>query len=123
MTATRQQEENDSLRMYIQVHPEGKYVVDIAPEIDIAQLTPTVRVALRNDSYQLHKILPNKVDPLVSLMMVEKVPDSTYEMVGGLEQQIKEIKEVIELPVKHPELFESLGIAQPKVCCTRYCQF
>jgi 26S proteasome regulatory subunit T6 len=51
-------------------------------------------------------------------MMVEKVPDSTYEMVGGLEQQIKEIKEVIELPVKHPELFESLGIAQPKVTKT-----
>jgi len=62
----------------------------------------------------LHKILPNKVDPLVSLMMVEKVPDSTYEMVGGLDKQIKEIKEVIELPVKHPELFEALGIAQPK---------
>lgn len=49
-------------------------------------------------------------------MMVEKVPDSTYEMVGGLDKQIKEIKEVIELPVKHPELFEALGIAQPKVC-------
>lgn len=97
-----------------QVHPEGKYVVDIGSDIDISTLTPTVRVALRNDSYQLHKVLPNKVDPLVSLMMVEKVPDSTYEMVGGLEKQIKEIKEVIELPVKHPELFESLGIAQPK---------
>merc|ERR1712170_263103 len=55
-----------------------------------------------------------KVDPLVSLMMVEKVPDSTYEMVGGLQKQIKEIKEVIELPVKHPELFDALGIAQPK---------
>ena len=48
-------------------------------------------------------------------MMVEKVPDSTYEMVGGLDKQIKEIKEVIELPVKHPELFDALGIAQPKV--------
>lgn len=47
-------------------------------------------------------------------MMVEKVPDSTYEMVGGLDNQIKEIKEVIELPVKHPELFDALGIAQPK---------
>ena len=58
-----------------------------------------------------------QVDPLVSLMMVEKVPDSTYEMVGGLDKQIKEIKEVIELPVKHPELFEALGIAQPKVGC------
>ena len=99
----------------------------------------------KSDSYVLHKILPNKVDPLVSLMMVEKVPDSTYEMIGGLEKQIKEIKEgnflyhrsreidwifinvymlkqnnsklifiVIELPVKHPELFEALGIAQPK---------
>merc|ERR1712121_384967 len=80
----------------------------------MANVTPNARVALRNDSYTLHKILPNKVDPLVSLMMVEKVPDSTYEMVGGLDKQIKEIKEVIELPVKHPELFDALGIAQPK---------
>ncbi|RKP14950.1 26S protease regulatory subunit 8 [Piptocephalis cylindrospora] len=101
-------------KVLVKTHPEGKYVVDIASDIDSAQLMPNVRVALRSDSYQLHKILPNKVDPLVSLMMVEKVPDSTYEMVGGLDQQIKEIKEVIELPVKHPELFESLGIAQPK---------
>jgi len=89
-------------------------VVDIAADIDIGTLKPTLRVALRSDSYTLHKVLPNKVDPLVSLMMVEKVPDSTYEMVGGLDKQIKEIKEVIELPVKHPELFEALGIAQPK---------
>jgi 26S proteasome regulatory subunit T6 len=56
-----------------------------------------------------------QVDPLVSLMKVEKVPDSTYDMIGGLDQQIKEIKEVIELPIKHPELFEALGVAQPKV--------
>jgi 26S proteasome regulatory subunit T6 len=89
-------------------------VVDLDSDIDVATITPTLRVALRSDSYQIHKVLPNKVDPLVSLMMVEKVPDSTYDMVGGLDKQIKEIKEVIELPVKHPELFESLGIAQPK---------
>ncbi|KAJ3124736.1 26S protease regulatory subunit 8 [Nowakowskiella sp. JEL0407] len=101
-------------KVLVKVHPEGKYVVDIHSAVDINQLTPTVRVALRSDSYQLHKVLPNKVDPLVSLMMVEKVPDSTYEMVGGLDRQIKEIKEVIELPVKHPELFDALGIAQPK---------
>jgi ATP-dependent 26S proteasome regulatory subunit len=69
-------------------------VVDIDKNIDINDVTPNCRVALRNDSYTLHKILPNKVDPLVSLMMVEKVPDSTYEMVGGLDKQIKEIKEV-----------------------------
>ena len=45
------------------------------------------------------------IDPLVSLMKVEKVPDSTFDMIGGLDQQVKEIKEVVELPIKHPELF------------------
>ncbi|KAI3420224.1 26S protease regulatory subunit 8 [Globodera pallida] len=104
----------DKQKALVKVHPEGKYVVDIDKSIDIAKLTTACRVALRADSYALHMILPNKVDPLVSLMMVEKVPDSTYEMIGGLNSQIKEIKEVIELPVKHPELFEALGIAQPK---------
>ena len=46
---------------------------------------------------QFVKSFLTKVDPLVSLMMVEKVPDSTYEMVGGLDKQIKEIKEVLNL--------------------------
>jgi 26S proteasome regulatory subunit T6 len=80
----------------VKVNPEGKYIVDIEKNIDSAKLTPSTRVALRNDSYALHKILPNKIDPLVSLMKVEKVPDATYEMVGGLDKQIKEIKEVIK---------------------------
>jgi len=101
-------------KILVKVNPEGKYVVDLDKAIDITKVTPNSRVALKNDSYVLHKILPNKVDPLVSLMRVEKVPNSTYEMIGGLDKQIKEIKEVIELPIKHPELFESLGIAQPK---------
>ena len=104
----------DKKKVLVKVHPEGKFVVDIDKSIKIEDVTANSRVALRSDSYVLHKILPSKVDPLVSLMMVEKVPDSTYEMVGGLDKQIKEIKEVIELPVKHPELFEALGIAQPK---------
>merc|ERR1712137_197270 len=101
-------------KVLVKVGQEGKYVVDIEKDIDIEKCTPNTRIALRSDSYVLHKILPNKVDPLVSLMRVEAMPDSTYELVGGLDEQIKEIKEVIELPIKHPELFESLGIAQPK---------
>lgn len=43
------------------MHPEGKFVVDIDKNIDINDVTPNCRVALRNDSYTLHKILPNKV--------------------------------------------------------------
>mmetsp|Transcript_17925 Transcript_17925/g.37488 ORF Transcript_17925/g.37488 Transcript_17925/m.37488 type:complete len:391 (-) Transcript_17925:92-1264(-) len=101
-------------KVLVKVNPEGKYVVDLDKDIDINKCTPNTRVALRNDSYALHKILPTKVDPLVSLMKVEKVPDSTYDMIGGVDKQIREIKEVIELPIKHPELFDSLGVAQPK---------
>ncbi|OQR75849.1 26S protease regulatory subunit 8-like, partial [Tropilaelaps mercedesae] len=101
-------------KVLVNLTPEEKYVVDVEPDVDIKQLTPNCRVALREDNYKLHKILPDKVDPLVSLMMVEKVPDSNFSMIGGLDRQIREIKEVIELPVKHPELFEALGITQPK---------
>lgn len=75
-------------KVLVKVHPEGKYVVDIDKDIDITKITPATRVALRNDSYTLHKILPSKVDPLVSLMKVEKVPDSTYDMIGGLDKQV-----------------------------------
>jgi len=101
-------------RVLVKVGSEGKYVVGMSPKVDVAALLPNTRVALRSDSYVLHKILPSKVDPLVALMRVEAVPDANYDMVGGLDRQVKEMKEVIELPIKHPELFESLGIAQPK---------
>jgi len=101
-------------KVLVKVRTEGKYIVDIDKELDIKDIKEHARVALRHDSYTLHKILPSKVDPLVSLMRVEKVPDATYDMVGGLDKQIRQIKEVIELPIKHPELFDSLGIAQPK---------
>lgn len=50
---------------------------------------------VQSNSQEVNVENPVKVDPLVSLMMVEKVPDSTYEMIGGLDKQIKEIKEVI----------------------------
>ena len=57
-------------KVLVKVNPEGKYVVDVDKEIDIVKCTPNTRVALRSDSYTLHKILPTKVDPLVSLMKV-----------------------------------------------------
>lgn len=88
--------------------------VDIEKAYYFDSINPGKRVALRNDSYVLHFILPTMVDPLVSLMMIEKVTNSTYNAIGGLDIQIKEIKEVIELPIKHPELFIALGVTQPK---------
>lgn len=101
-------------KILVKLGGDGKYVVEAEKDVDMTKLTVNTRVALRSDSYAIHRILPTKVDPLVSLMKVEKVPDSTYDMVGGLKKQIQEIKEVIELPIKHPELFDALGVSQPK---------
>jgi hypothetical protein len=46
---------------------------------------------------------------------VEKAPLESYADVGGLEQQVTEIKEAVELPLTHPELYEDIGIKPPKV--------
>jgi len=44
----------------------------------------------------------------------ERVPEVSYEDVGGLEDEIKKVREMVELPLKHPEIFERLGIEAPK---------
>ena len=62
----------DKKKVLVKVHPEGKFVVDLDKNIDINDITPNCRVALRNDSYTLHKILPNKVDPLVRKITLRK---------------------------------------------------
>ena len=48
-------------------------------------------------------------------MKVEKAPLESYADIGGLEDQIQEIKEAVELPLAHPELYEDIGIKPPKV--------
>ncbi len=53
-------------------------------------------------------------NPESSDVSEEKVLEFTYEDVGGLEDEVKKIREMIELPLKHPELFETLGIEPPK---------
>ncbi|CUS12829.1 unnamed protein product [Tuber aestivum] len=117
-----------SKRVLVKVHPEGKYGSSgpghrryIKANSGETCDSAFGYLPIREDATELGRLTHYlygedgaNVDPLVSLMMVEKVPDSTYDMIGGLDQQIKEIKEVIELGLKHPELFESLGIAQPK---------
>ncbi len=44
----------------------------------------------------------------------EKIPEITYEDIGGLEDEIKKIREMVEIPMKHPEIFERLSIEPPK---------
>eukprot|EP01013_Petalomonas_cantuscygni_P011642 TRINITY_DN251_c0_g1_i1.p2 TRINITY_DN251_c0_g1~~TRINITY_DN251_c0_g1_i1.p2 ORF type:complete len:429 (+),score=118.16 TRINITY_DN251_c0_g1_i1:210-1496(+) len=85
-----------------------------AAEIKVSDLKPGTRVACRYVDLAVHQILPKQSDPIVQLMQVEKFEPVTYDEIGGCEKQIREIREVVELPIKHPELFEALGIPQPK---------
>ena len=59
-------------------------------------------------------ILQDEVDPLLNVMKVDKAPLESYADIGGLEQQIQEIKEAVELPLTHPEIYEDIGIKPPK---------
>lgn len=59
-------------------------------------------------------ILGDDADPMVAVMKVDKAPLETYADIGGLESQIQEIKEAVELPLTHPELYQDIGIKPPK---------
>ena len=73
-------------KVLVKVNHDGKYVVKVDKNIKISDCLPNARVALKSDSYMIHRILKSKVDPLVSLMKVEKVPDSNYDMIGGCDK-------------------------------------
>ncbi|GIQ80831.1 V-type ATPase, V0 complex, 116kDa subunit family [Kipferlia bialata] len=75
----------------VKVHPDGRMIVEVDRKVDMAEVVANARVALRSDSYKLVRVLPSQVDPLVALMKVEKVPDSTYDVIGGLDKQIRMI--------------------------------
>lgn len=98
----------------VKMSHEGKYVVSVGKDVNKEDLKANARIVLTKDTHEIVRVLPTNVDPLVSLMKVEKAPDSTYDQIGGLKKQIEEVKDVIELPIKHPELYEATGISQPK---------
>ena len=56
----------------VKIHPEGKFIVDIDPKIKIDDIKPNIRVALKSDSYVLHKILPNKVKGVLFLWLIDR---------------------------------------------------
>jgi len=94
------------------VGPE--YYVNILSFVDKDQLEPGTTVLLHNKVLSVVGILGDDVDPLVNVMKVEKAPLENYSDVGGLAQQIQEVKEAVELPMTHPELYEDIGIKPPK---------
>ena len=89
-------------------------MVSVSSKIDRDLLKPNVNVALNQRSFSIVDILPQSKDPSVQAMEIEEKPVIEYSDIGGLESQIKEIREIVELPLLKPEVFEKIGIDPPK---------
>ncbi len=89
-------------------------IVNVINDVDISRLRPGCRVALNQRGSAIVHVLPDRIDPLVQLMEVIEKPNVRYSDIGGLSEQIQELREAVELPLKHSELFAKLGIEPPK---------
>ncbi|ODV88619.1 hypothetical protein CANCADRAFT_3262 [Tortispora caseinolytica NRRL Y-17796] len=104
----------DEERFIVKASSGPRYVVGCRNKIDKSKLKQGVRVALDMTTLTIMRRLPREVDPLVYNMTSYEPGDLSFGGIGGLNEQIRELREVIELPLKNPELFTRVGIKPPK---------
>lgn len=104
----------EDAKYLINVRQMAKYVVALGDRVAPTDIEEGMRVGVDRTKYQIMIPLPPKIDPTVSMMEVEEKPDVTYDDVGGCKEQIKKLREVVEMPLLKPERFVSLGIDPPK---------
>ncbi|EDV20319.1 26S proteasome regulatory chain 4 [Trichoplax adhaerens] len=92
----------------------SEHYVSILSFVDRDLLEPGCSVLLNHKVHAVIGVLQDDTDPMVSVMKLEKAPQESYADIGGLESQIQEIKESVELPLTHPEYYEEMGIKPPK---------
>ena len=104
----------DSERFIVKASRGPRYVVGCRTRLSHAKLKPGTRVALDMTTLTIMRVLPREVDPTVFHMQAsEEDGGVSFADIGGLNEQIRELREVIELPLTNPELFTRVGI---KVC-------
>ena len=94
-------------------HGNNQEFITTAPAELMEKIQPNSRVAI-NNSLTIVRILDRTVDVRAKVMELVEAPDISYDQVGGLESQIQEIKETVELPLTNPGLFEDIGIEPPR---------
>lgn len=92
----------------------SEHYVSILSFVDKDQLEPGCTVLMNHKVHAVVGFLNDDTDPLVTVMKLEKAPQESYADIGGLDLQITEIKESVELPLTHPEYYEEMGIRPPK---------
>ncbi|KAF1854353.1 hypothetical protein Lal_00013518 [Lupinus albus] len=104
----------DDERFIVKASSGPRYVVGCRSKVDKVKLKQGTRVALDMTTLTIMRMLPREVDPLVYNMSLEDPGQVSFAGIGGLNDQIRELREVIELPLKNPELFLRVGIKPPK---------
>ncbi|KAI5278737.1 26S proteasome subunit rpt4 [Ascosphaera aggregata] len=104
----------DDERFIVKASSGPRYVVGCRSHVDKSKLKQGTRVSLDMTTLTIMRRLPREVDPLVYNMSLEDPGQVNFAGIGGLNDQIREIREVIELPLKNPELFQRVGIKSPK---------
>ncbi|ORC86085.1 proteasome regulatory ATPase subunit 2 [Trypanosoma theileri] len=92
----------------------SEYYVPMLSFVDKEKLELGCSVLLHDRFHTIVGVLQSNNDPHVSVMKVDKAPQETYADIGGLEEQIQEIKEAVEFPLSHPELYDEVGVKPPK---------
>lgn len=90
------------------------FVVNISQYVPRDQIRPGVKVALNKQSFAIVHLIPEAYDPAIAAAEIIEKPKVTYNDIGGLEKQIREIREAVELPLLKPELYKKVGIEPPK---------
>jgi len=91
-----------------------RYLVGCRTKLDKNKLVTGARISIEVNSYTIMRILPREVDASVYKMLSEDPGKVDYTSIGGLGEQLREIRETIELPLNNPELFKRVGIKAPK---------
>jgi proteasome regulatory subunit len=104
----------DNGRVVVRSSAGPRFMVRSSMCIDPEKLKPGVRCTLNQQSLAVIDVLPESYDAQVYGMEVVESPDESYADIGGLNPQINEIREAVELPLKKPELFDRIGIEPPK---------
>ncbi|OQV12466.1 26S protease regulatory subunit 6B [Hypsibius exemplaris] len=92
----------------------SNYYVRILSTLDREQLKPSSSVALHKHSNALVDILPPEADSSINMLRPDEKPDVGYADIGGLDQQKQEVREAVELPLTHFELYQQIGIDPPR---------
>nr|UXY86714.1 26S protease regulatory SU 7 [Cryptomonas paramecium] len=98
----------------VDIKHSGKFLVSCTEKISPIDIEEGKRVCLDKNKYQIQFVLPSKIDPRVLSMALEEKPDILYSDIGGCEEQIINIREIVEYPLLYPKRFSLLGIDPPK---------